>query len=271
MQVGTFDDIRTRIASFAAVVPPSASSGAVARPAVLQTPSRCEAAMDAIKSYIIRKGLRPGDPLPNEATLCEELGVSRSSVREAVRKLEALHIVSVVHGKGMFVGDLSLEPLVETLSFRAMTGGMAEMGELRDVIQVRRILDLGVSEQVVDAMRGTEQPRLLELAEQMAMNAAMHETFLEADIEFHAIMHRASGNVVLSQLADSLWLVHMAILPQIGLSVSEDLMQSAESHRVMVEAAMAGDLERYRQVVIDHYRPIEGIVETYLKEHGALE
>lgn len=104
--------------------------------------NRYDIAIDAIKSYIIQKN-SPGDPLPNEATLCEELSVSRSSVREAVRKLEALHIVKVIHGKGIFVGDLSLEPLVETLSFRTIVNQDANLTKLRDVIQVRRILDLG--------------------------------------------------------------------------------------------------------------------------------
>lgn len=254
-----YEDIQTRIASFASI--PKATK----KSAPLLPTNRCEAAMDAIKSYIIRKGLKSGDPLPNEAMLCEELGVSRSSVREAVRKLEALDIVNVIHGKGMFVGNLSLEPLVETLSFRAMTGGLADMSELRDVIQIRKILDLGVAEQVIETMRGTEQTELLELADEMIIHADMHETFLEPDIKFHSLMHRASHNVVLAQLADSLWLVHMAILPQIGLTVSDDLHKSAYSHREMVEAAVSGDLDAYRAAVKAHYQPIEAIVNTYLE------
>lgn len=254
----TFDDIQKRLTHFTYTSQTAEPTG------LLLSASRCEAAMDAIKSYIISKGLKSGDPLPNEAKLCEELGVSRSSVREAVRKLEALDIVNVVHGKGMFVGKLSLEPLIETLSFRAMTGGTADLSELRDVIQIRKILDLGIAEQVIDTMQGTVQPRLYDLADEMVACAERHETFLKQDIEFHSIMHRASHNMVLSQLADSLWIVHMAILPQIGLSVSDDLRQSALSHRAMVEAAVAGDVEGYRQAVMDHYQPIESIVESYL-------
>ena len=50
--------------------------------------SRCDVTMDAIKSYILRERLQPGDLLPTEVELCEAVGASRSSVREAVRKLE---------------------------------------------------------------------------------------------------------------------------------------------------------------------------------------
>lgn len=261
----TIEDIQSRIVSIGAPIDSEQTSQ---RAAAVQAPSRCEVAMDAIKSYIIRKGLGPGDPLPNEAMLCDELGVSRSSVREAIRKLEALRIVTVAHGKGMFVGDMSLEPLVETLSFRAMTDTKDDLSNLLDVIEIRRILDLGSAGAVCAALRGTEQPRLLELTENMMAAAKQGMQFMDDDIEFHSILLRSAGNQVLSQLANSMWLVHMAILPQLDLSVSDDLVRSAQSHRDMVVAAMNGDLDGYRAAVIEHYAPIAGIVEAYQAGRG---
>ncbi|WP_288923216.1 FadR/GntR family transcriptional regulator [uncultured Bifidobacterium sp.] len=226
--------------------------------------SRCDLTMDAIKSYIIQHRLKPGDILPTETALCEELNASRSSVREANRKLEALHIVNVVHGKGTFVGDLSLEPLVETLAFRAMMTSDRDLTELRDVINVRRILDLGVAEQVVQALKGTDQPHLAELTEQMSRSAEHGESFLQEDIEFHTELLRSTGNTTLMQLARSLWLVHMAVLPQLGLQISTALNVTASAHRDMMEAAIRGDAEAYRKAVLDHYRPIEEILHTEL-------
>ena len=75
--------------------------------------------MDSIKAYILAHGLTPGSPLPTEAALCAELGVSRSSVREAMRRLEALDIVRSQRGSGSYVGDMSMRPLVETLVLRS--------------------------------------------------------------------------------------------------------------------------------------------------------
>ena len=75
--------------------------------------------MDAIKSYMLRHGLHSGDRLPTESALCTDLGVSRSSVREALRRLEALDIVTVRQGSGSYVGNMSMQPLVETLILRA--------------------------------------------------------------------------------------------------------------------------------------------------------
>lgn len=64
----------------------------------LQMVNRSAATTDAIKAYILRQGLAPGDPLPSEARLCADLQVSRSSVREALRTLQALDIVVIKRG-----------------------------------------------------------------------------------------------------------------------------------------------------------------------------
>lgn len=234
--------------------------------ALPQPRNRCEMTMDAIKSFIIQQKLKPGDPLPTELTLCEELQTSRSSIREAVRKLEALHIVRVVHGKGMFVGDLSLEPLVETLAFRATASLGHDFSELQGVIDVRLALDLGIADTVAARMKGTQQNELEALTQEMSELAEAGKTFLPQDIAYHSLILEAMGNPVLAQLSHSLWLVHMAVLPKLGLQVTTELTETAEAHRNMLDAALAGDADAYRMAVNDHYRPIIGILKPHLSE-----
>lgn len=225
--------------------------------------SRVDETMSAIKSYIIDHDLSPRDVLPTEQALCEELGASRSSIREAIRKLEALHIVQVTHGKGTFVGDLSLDPLVETLAFRAMIGNADKhnLQELRDVIQVRRSLDLGAADEIVERLRGTKQPELEHIIASMNDSAQQGDTFLQQDIVFHYYLLSLTDNHVLVQLAHSLWLVHMAVLPQLGLAVSTELETTANAHQHMLDAAIAGDIESFKRAVNEHYRPIEAIID----------
>ena len=90
--------------------------------------------MDAIKSYILRHGLHPGDRLPTESALCADLGVSRSSVREALRRLQALDIVTVRQGSGSYVGEMSMQPLVETLVLRAALDEIARDPEIAEIV-----------------------------------------------------------------------------------------------------------------------------------------
>ncbi|RIK12953.1 MAG: GntR family transcriptional regulator, partial [Acidobacteria bacterium] len=116
--------------------------------------------VDEIKDYIREHGLQPGDPLPTESELCEELGVSRSSVREAMRTLSSLDIVEVRHGHGSFVGGLSMSPLVSGLVFRGSLNRDGTFRTLREVVQVRIALDLGVAEELVATYRGTTNEHL---------------------------------------------------------------------------------------------------------------
>ena len=91
-------------------------------------------ASDAIKDLIRARGLEPGDLMPTEAELVVELGVSRSSIREAVRTLTALDILEVRHGTGTFVGQLSLKPLVEGMVFRGVLLPGDGLQSLREII-----------------------------------------------------------------------------------------------------------------------------------------
>ena len=96
---------------------PQPDAGVFAHRSAIQSPaptllSRTETTMEAIEQYIVANHLQPGDPLPTESALCDSLGVSRSSVREALRQLKALEIVDVQQGRGAFVGDMTLRPLI---------------------------------------------------------------------------------------------------------------------------------------------------------------
>ena len=111
--------------------------------------------MDAIKSYILRHGLHPGDRLPTESELCADLGVSRSSVRDALRRIQALDIVTVRQGSGSYVGEMSMQPLVETLVLRAALDEINGAQSLHAIIDTRRALDLGIAVPLTRAMKGT--------------------------------------------------------------------------------------------------------------------
>ena len=148
---------------------PGSTDANRAAPAHIDT--RSSVTMDAIKSYILRHGLRPGDHLPTESALCADLGVSRSSVREALRKLQALDIVTVRQGSGSYVGDMSLQPMVETLVLRAALDDINGVQSLHSIVETRHALDLGIALPLTRAMKGTSNPELWELVNTMTDHA----------------------------------------------------------------------------------------------------
>lgn len=226
-------------------------TGAPARPR-----SRTSDAADRIKHLILTRRLRPGDPMPTETELCETLGVSRSSVREAVRALTALGIVDVRHGHGTFVGELSLDPLVETLVLRGALQPGTDRQALREVIEVREALDAAMADRLAEAARGTRDPDLWLLVETMEEIGHGGEDFAAADRAFHAALHALTGNSLAGPLAAAFWDVYTAVMPHLGVRLPDDLAQTVGAHREMLEAVEAGDAQGYREAVRRHYAPL---------------
>lgn len=233
--------------------------------------NRSASTMDAIKAIILREGLHRGDPLPTEAQLCDTLGVSRSSVREALRKLEALDIVTVQQGRGTFVGSMSLQPMVETLVLRNSTDQEQRVKSLEDVVDTRRMLDRAVAAEIVRKIKGTRQDRLWELVDNMKRYAADGEAYWEDDIAFHTEMLSVLDNDLVQRLMNAMWLVHQAVLPQIRTEERQRFSAAADAHRQMLEAALAGDLEAYLEAIDAHYSPLAEIIQANKEEQAARE
>ncbi|WP_166827515.1 FadR/GntR family transcriptional regulator [Brevibacterium limosum] len=211
---------------------------------------------DRIKDLILSDGLHPGDLLPTEGELCTRLGVSRSNVREAIRKLSTLDIVDVRHGHGTYVGEMTLDALVEALVFRGVLSPGDDLDALRDVIEVRKALDHGMSEQIVDALQGTSNPDLHSLVDEMTALAADGRTFPQQDRAFHTGLLAQLGNSLVGQLVAAFWDVHTAVLPKLNVAVASDLEQTAKAHGLMLEAAESGGAEAFRDAITAHYEPI---------------
>ena len=231
--------------------------------------TRRGAAAEQIKRLILRNGLRPGDPIPAEAELCQELGVSRSSVREAIRTLATLDIVEVRHGSGTVVGQMRMKPLVETLVFRGVLQPGAELTALREVVEMRLAFDLALADRVVACHRGEERPVLSRLVQKMLDHAAAGRSFLQEDRGFHTELLAPVGNQLAGQLVAAFWDIHSAVLPRLGLALPDDILRTARAHGDMLAAALRGDVEAYRVATVEHYDPLLRMLESSTRDAAA--
>ncbi|MDX2529678.1 FadR/GntR family transcriptional regulator [Streptomyces europaeiscabiei] len=153
-------------------------------------------AMDKIKAMIVAGELAPGSRLPKEEVLAAQLGLSRSSLREAVRALTAMRILVTRQGDGTYVSSLEPHLLLESLSFAS---DVSQGRTALQLLQVRRLLEpqaTGAAATLLTADGLRELGAILE----RSRSAATVEEFVGHDIAFHLRIVEAVGNPVLSML-----------------------------------------------------------------------
>ncbi|MCP4399003.1 MAG: FadR family transcriptional regulator [bacterium] len=108
-----------------------------------------ELVQNYIRDYIIMNKLGPGDQLPPEGEIATSLEVSRVSVREAVKILQALGIVEVRHGNGLFARGLNFDALLEVLSYSLLF----DRSSIEELYQVRQLFEVGMLKNVIESIQ----------------------------------------------------------------------------------------------------------------------
>lgn len=216
-----------------------------------------EVVLESIERDLLSGRLKPGDHLPGERALATGLGVGRSSVREALRVLEVLGLVSTAAGSG---------PLAGAIIVATPTGGMSLLMRLQvaangfpvaHIVRTRLLLETSVAAELAQAA-GCGEPVDLGDAVQLldAMDSAMSPSeFLALDAQFHVALAQASGNLVVTAmmagLRDSIEgyvLAGAARLP----SWADTAKRLRAEHRGILTAITTADVAGARSRIHDH-------------------
>jgi GntR family transcriptional regulator, transcriptional repressor for pyruvate dehydrogenase complex len=213
-----------------------------------RAPSVTEEAIDKIRELIVSGSWGPGDRLPKESELAAQLGLSRNSLREAVRALSQLRVLEVRQGDGTYVSSLEPDLLLESTGFisHLLLGDTA-----LDLYEVRRILEAAAASLAaarIDAEGKMELGRSLERMRQ----ATGVEDLVEADVAFHAVIAKAAANTVLTSLLASLSTRTMRVRLWHGRAADDALDETREEHRRIYEAIVEGDPELARATATAH-------------------
>jgi GntR family transcriptional regulator, transcriptional repressor for pyruvate dehydrogenase complex len=189
-------------------------------------------AIAKIKEMIVSGELQPGDRLPRELDLAQRLGLSRSSLREAVRALSLVRILDVRQGDGTYVTSLEAEVLLEAMSFMV---DLHHDQNVMHILEARRVMEAAtaaLAAQYIDEEELVELHRLINVS----ADCATVEEFVDNDLEFHRKIAIASRNPVLASLLDSLASRTSRARVWRGVMQSDARERALMEHRALVEA-----------------------------------
>ncbi|MGN9787344.1 FadR/GntR family transcriptional regulator [Nonomuraea sp. ZG12] len=201
-----------------------------------------------IERRIVEDGLTVGSRLPAERQLAEQLGVGRSSVREAMRVLETLGVVSSQVGRGPEAGAiLTSRPDSALTDLLRLHLGMASL-ELREVIDTRLMIERWAADRAAAARADTSA---LAAALTAMASAGSAEEFVEHDTAFHCAIADASGNrliaAIMRSLRDSMRRYAVEAVERLG---DTSLLQA--DHERILAAIDAGDPAAASRAVTEH-------------------
>jgi GntR family transcriptional regulator, transcriptional repressor for pyruvate dehydrogenase complex len=204
---------------------------------------------------ITERRLKAGDRLPPERELAASMGVSRSSLREALRALAMLGVAEMRHGDGTYVTSLDPATLMRPVG---LVLALSDAG-LEQLFEARKLVEPGLAALAAERISDEAAAELRRCAEASAAALDDAEGFMWADIELHAQIARAASNAVLMRLLDSVAGMGIASRRRTGrlAAVRE---QSAHDHREIAAAIAAHDAQAASAAMLRHLENVERAV-----------
>lgn len=167
---------------------------------MIQRKNVCDSCVEEIITKIRNKELVPGDKLPNEKDMAEEYGVSRISLREALRYLSAKGLIVTRHGEGSFVNAYDPNMIVETF----YNFSLLASDPILEMLEIRKIMETESAKLCAKNATDDEIAKIKEYKEQRE-NTTDQEQRYEYDRLFHLAIAQASHNDIFMRFIETIY------------------------------------------------------------------
>lgn len=213
--------------------------------------SLTDQAIIKIKDMIISGELQPGDRLPPEQELSDRLGLSRSSLREAVKALTMFRVLNVRRGDGTYVTSLRPALLTEALSFIV---DLHQDSSVLQLMEVRRVLEAAAARRAAGMVTPEQLQGLWEAIPDATVDA---EELVEADLTFHRLLAQASGNEYLEGMLDGLSANTVRARIWRALAEENAVSRTINEHKAIVRALEQHDADLAEAAIVVHIGGVE--------------
>jgi len=210
-------------------------------------------AIEAIKQMIVAGELKPGDRLPRETVLADRLGLSRSSLREAIRALTLIKVLTVRHGDGTYVTSLDPGMLMDALGFVV---DFHRDDSVLQFLELRRVLEPAAAAVAAVTMLSEDIEGLAALLDELPDKPDIEE-LVANDIEFHGRIAAATNNPLWCSLLETLSGRTQRARIWRGLTQETAVERTLEEHRAIQRSLAARDPEAARSWATVHIAGVE--------------
>jgi GntR family transcriptional repressor for pyruvate dehydrogenase complex len=215
-------------------------------------------AIERIKQMLIDGELQPGEKLPVEKDLAARLGVSRNSLREAVRALTTIRVLQTRQGDGTYVTSLSPELLLDTVSFVV---DLHHDATVMQFFEVRRLLEpeaTALAAATITDAGLADLDGLLAEADRLARaDVVDYEQLVANDQAFHGLIGKACGNSVLATVIESMSGATVRARVWRGITEENAALRTVAEHRAIHTALVNRDAGRARLYAAVHIAGVE--------------
>ena len=207
---------------------------------------------ERIISMIKEQQLKPGDLLPPERELAETMGVSRPSLREALRALSIMNIIENRQGSGTYVASLEPERLIEHLDVVFSL----DDSTFQELFEARRIIEVGIAGIAADMCRPEDEIELNSIHLKSVESVNDSKTFMDSDLELHHKILQITRNPILSLFMRSV--TKLSIMSRKRTNEYPDVrQQTVLDHSKIIQAIVSHNSEEAKNAMKEHLDHVE--------------
>lgn len=214
---------------------------------------------EALVKFILEQGLQPGDKLPTEKAISEMLGIGRTSVREGIRELEAVGLLSSQQGNGIFLREVTIDSFfnierrIPLNDFLTLT-----KDEIFDLLEARLIIETEACRLAAKRITDDELANMRDLCRKMEnCLKERSEEFTRHDLEFHRQIIKASGNSILQKIV---MLIRDIYSKQFKIFAYPKAAKMAfVSHKKILSALEDRNVELAEKYLTEHLKEVQAL------------
>ncbi|MFV0506267.1 MAG: FadR/GntR family transcriptional regulator [Bacteroidales bacterium] len=197
--------------------------------------------------FFNKRGLKPGDLIPKELELAKAMGVSRTVIRETLTRLKTMGLVDAIKHKGTVLTSPNIAQILQ----RSMIPKALDKSTLRDVFELRLILEIGMADSIFNKLSDQDISDLEEITNSEPEHTDSTLFDVEHEIKFHGKLYEISGNYTLMNF-------QAVLLPIFNYAYASGLMDRPTkkkkhvSHKGIVDILKTGSPKKFREGMRKH-------------------